>query len=189
MNFMSQLDDKELLYRLQKGEEAAFTEIYNRYWKQLFAVAAHKINDLSEAEEVVQDIFLDIWKRRAQLSVTSCLSAYLSVCVKYKVINRLARKHRAAAYTAYASRSLDAADHTTENWLQFAELEKLLWKETGRLPQKCRLVFQLSREKGLSQKQIALELRISEKTVESHLAKALRILRTSLGQFLTHLFF
>jgi RNA polymerase sigma-70 factor (ECF subfamily) len=86
----------------------------------------------------------------------------------------------------YAS-GLNPKDHSTENWLQFEQLKEQLARATAQLPEKCRMVFQLSREKGFSQKQIAGQLGISEKTVESHLSKALRVLRNSLGQLLSSL--
>ena len=82
------LDDKELIVLLQKNDRNAFTEIYNRYWKKLFSVAANKIKDLPEAEEIVQDIFVSIWNRRDNLTVIDTLSSYLAVSVKYRVIKR-----------------------------------------------------------------------------------------------------
>ena len=180
--------EKDLLRCLQAGQEAAFTEIYNRYWKKLFYVAAQKLQNLSEAEEVVQDIFLDLWKRREALQITTCLEAYLAVCVKYKVINILARKSRQQRYQLQASQQ-PLSDHSTIQVLQLQELKEQLVNETAKLPEKCQLVFRLSREGGFSHKQIASRLGISEKTVESHLSKALRTLRTSLSCFLASLFF
>lgn len=169
---------------MQNGEEPAFEEIYTRYWKQLFALAAHKLGNLAEAEEIVQDIFLDLWQRREQLSIVSGLPVYLAVAVKYKVLNVLARKHVRMKYEESLSLHPDGADRSTENWLQFEQLKEQLLKETAKLPEKCRLVFRLSREEGYTHKEIAVEMGISEKTVESHLSKALRTLRGNLG----HLF-
>lgn len=177
------MNDHELLCHMKVGEKQAFTEIYNRYWKPLFILASHKLNDFSQAEEVVQDIFLYIWKRREELNINSSLSAYLAVCVKYKVINILAKRNQELRYIQYATNNLTLPNCVTEHWVRFEELKEQLAKETARLPEKCRLVFQLSREQGLSQKQIAHQLCISEKTVEAHLSKALRTLRSSLGQF------
>jgi RNA polymerase sigma-70 factor (ECF subfamily) len=181
------IDEKDWLRRMQNGDEDAFTEIYNRYWQPLFVVASHKIGNLPEAEEIVQDIFLDLWRRRGELVITSGLSAYLATCVKYKVLNVLAKRQLALRYTKYASRALSTEDHSTEDWLQFEQLKDQLAEATAKLPEKCRMVFQLSRAKGFSQKQIAIQLGISEKTVESHLSKALRTLRNCLGQLLSFL--
>lgn len=180
-------DEKELLFLLQQSNTAAFTSIYNLYWQRCFYTAAKKLNDLSEAEEVVQDIFLDLWKRREDLNITGNLSCYLAVSVKYKVINALAKKHRQSEYLSHCAAVSNAGDLSTTDKLQAADLEQQLRLETLKLPEKCRLVFQLSRDHGYSQKQIAEQLNISEKTVESHISRALRTLRTSLSHLLTML--
>lgn len=180
-------NDEYLLSLLQKGNRRAFTEIYNRYWKKLFTVAANKLHNLADAEELVQDIFLDIWNRRETLSITSSLSAYLAVAVKYKVIDRMAKKAQQIRYRNYAAQHLSVAASPIEDLLNFEELQVRLQKATADLPAKCRLVFELSRNHDFSQKQIAAELGIAEKTVESHLGKALRTLRISLGSLFASL--
>jgi RNA polymerase sigma-70 factor (ECF subfamily) len=179
------LDDKQLLDLLKTGDEGAFTELYHRYWKLLFAVAANKLQSASEAQEVVQDIFLDIWNRRQVIDISSKLSSYLSVALKYKVINLLARKDKERQYVQVESSSLKFWDRSTEQQLSFDELKERLAKHVSQLPDQCRLVFELSREQGLSRKEISAQLRISEKTVEAHLTKALRRLRLGLNNFLS----
>lgn len=186
MNSFSLLtNEKELLTLLRDSDEAAFTQIYNLYWKSCFYTAAQKLQNLSEAEEVVQDIFLDLWRRREGLQITNCLASYLAVCVKYKVINILSRRHRASKYLEHAAVTTTGSDLSTEHNLRLHEITDQLMKETSKLPEKCRMVFQLSREQGFSQKQIAQRLNISEKTVESHLSKALRTLRIGLSHLMT----
>jgi RNA polymerase sigma-70 factor (ECF subfamily) len=177
------LDDSELLSLLKNNNEGAFTEIYNRYWKKLFTVAANKLGNLYEAEELAQDIFLDLWKRRKELEVTAALSSYLAVAVNYKVINLLAKRNLRLKHTTHLSAVQDV-DRSTEQWLSFEELKERLEKQVTALPDKCRLVYRLSREKGLSQKQIASSLKIAEKTVESHLSKALHSLRSIINHCL-----
>ncbi len=177
------LSDKELTTLLQAGDEHAFTEIYNRYWQRLFAIAANKLKELNEAEEIVQDIFVSLWKRRDELGKIETLSPYLAVSVKYRVIKHLAKRHSQQKYTDY-SQYLSVADDSTEQWLEFEELRSRLAMFVADLPEKCRLVYRLSRESGFSQKRIAAELGISEKTVEAHLGKALKTLRARLSSFL-----
>lgn len=184
MNPYADFDDKQLLACLKADDESAYVELYNRYWQKLFSIAANKLNNLAEAEELVQDIFLNIWNRRAELEIRSAVSSYLAVCVKYNVINVLAKRNKQYRYVRYATQNTPEGDHSTENWLQFEELKERLAKLVAGLPEKCRLIFRLSREQGLSQKEISARLNISEKTVESHLTKALRTLRLSLEQFI-----
>lgn len=178
-------NDEELLTLLAQGNEGAFTEIYNRYWKKLFVIAAGRINSLEEAEEIVQDIFTKLWMRRANLNVTAGLSGYLAVSVKYRVIKALDKYYNHQRYIDTVMN--DEVDDSTQEQLAFDELKHELAYYVARLPEKCRLVFQLSREEGYSQKQIAEELSISEKTVEAHLGKAFKTLRTKLASLMVTL--
>lgn len=180
MQYYSSHTDLSLVRLLQQSDREAFTEIYNRYWERLFYVAGKKIKDLSEAESIVQDLFLDLWHRRETLEIESELSHYLAVAMKYRVINFQAKKERAVRYI---SQQPEGADTTTEEWLSFNELKGRLEKLVTQLPEKCRLAYHL-REEGLSQKEIAASMGVSENTVETHIGRALRFLRSGL----THIF-
>jgi len=178
------LSDSVLTELLKLNNRDAFTEIYSRYWKKLFTIAANKIKDLDEAEEIVQDIFVSLWARRTNLDITNALSAYLAVSVKYRVIKILDKRSRVQSYADANKELITLLDNSTEEWLEFEELRTKLSEFVAELPAKCQLVFKLSRESGFPQKKIAEELAISEKTVEAHLGKALRTLRIRMKQFL-----
>lgn len=165
---------------LHEGDEGAFTEIYNRYWQVLFNVAANKTDSLSEAEELVQDLFFDIWKRRETIHLTSNLRAYLAVALKYRVINLLARRQRKRRFERHAGGKQALADMSTEQWLGFNELSERIARLVAGLPDKCRLVYQMKKEIGYTQREIAVELQISEKAVEAHISRALKALRTGI---------
>ena len=180
--------DNDLLQLLQQSDAKAFTEIYHRYWDKLFYKAGKKLNDLSGAEGLVQDIFLDLWQRRESLNIQGEISGYLAVALKYKVINVQAKQCRAEAYKKYASRHLPQQDNSTEEWLSFEELRERLAALIAQLPQKCRIVYQL-REEGYTQKEIAWHMNISENTVETHIGRALKSIRTGFNQFFSLPFF
>lgn len=182
MNTYSKLTDLELINLLKRGDQSAFTEIYKRYWQKLFTVAANKINDLEEAREIVQNIFISLWNRREQLQIKGTLSNYLAVSVKYRVINVLDKQNNHQKYLDSLNSS--ELDDSTQQWLSFMELKERLASLVAELPEKCRLVFELSREQGYSQKEIAEKLGISEKTVEGHLTKATKSLKAGLNNFL-----
>lgn len=182
MEDLRSASDQELIALLKGADHAAFTEIYKRYWKKLFTVAANKIADLEEAREIVQNIFISLWNRRNELEIKGTLGNYLAVSVKYRVINALDKQHNHQNYLE--SLSTSEVDDSTQEWLEFMQLKERLSILVAELPEKCRIVFQLSREQGLSQKEIAAELGISEKTVEGHLTKALKNLKTGLNSFL-----
>lgn len=177
------MEDDKLLYLLKNGDEKAFQIIYDRYWKKLYTLAYYKVNCLATAEEIVQDIFCSLWRRRATFEIQSNLSNYLVVSVKYRVIKVLDKYYREQNYVNSLLKS-NLIDDSTQEHLIYQELKDQLSKYTAELPEKCRLVFQLSREKGYTQKQIAKELNIAEKTVEAHLGKAIKHLRTRLSHFL-----
>lgn len=176
----SSYDDRELTALLSNGDDLAFTEIYDRYWEKLFAIAFNRCNDLLDAEEIVQNVFFSIWKRRAQLDLQYKLSTYLSVAVKYQVINVLGKKYHRQSHLQGLSTN-EPMEESTELWLNEKELRGQIEKGITALPEKCRIVFLMSRNEGKSAKQIAKELGISQKTVEAHLGKALRDLRNSLN--------
>lgn len=179
----SDIADKDLLASLMQGDESAFTEIYTRYWKKLFVTASHRLNSFEDAEEIVQDIFVSLWNRRHRLDVHSDLSGYLAVSVKYRVIKMLDSHYNEKRYIdSIMTKGL--IDDSTQELLAFEELKEELARYVQELPEKCQLVFKLSREDGYSQKQIAEELGVSEKTVESHLGKAFKTLRTKLKGFM-----
>ncbi|MFC7523788.1 RNA polymerase sigma-70 factor [Parapedobacter sp. GCM10030251] len=183
MNSYTERSDRDLIVLLKGDDELAFTELYNRYWKKLFIVAANRLTHLEDAEEIVQDLFATLWHRRHTLDLTSELAHYLTVSVKYRVIKLLDKYHNQRRYIN-AILSNDKVDNSTQEQLAFDELREELAAYVNQLPEKCRLVFRLSREDGYSQKQIAETLQISEKTVEAHLGKAFKTLRAKLASFM-----
>ena len=180
MSFHSQLNDFELIARLKAGEEPAFRAIYDCYWNKLYCIARNRMDDALEAEEIVQEIFLDFWKRRSEFQLEKSLENYFTTAVKFKVINHLAKR----AHATRNARDYAAHQPDTENnvipLLDYKELKHQLASVIGSLPEKCRLVFLLRHEQGYSLRQIATELNISEKTVEAHLTKARKTLRGTL---------
>lgn len=185
MTLYAKYQDEQLLSLLKEGDDAAFTEIYQRYWRRLFVMAMHRLDNTEEARELVQDIFYNLWKKRHSLTLTYTLNTYLATAVKYEVLNRLASKNRQQLYRKYASSHWTEGCPDTENQIQFNELQEELAALVKALPEKCRIVFQMSRNKGYSQRRIAMELGIAEKTVEAHLSAALRKLRSGLSHLFT----
>lgn len=173
--------DLQLLDLIRTDDRGAFTELYNRYWDKTYAVALHRLDDEHEAEEVVQEVFLSIWQRRATLQLTHTVATYLAVAVKYKVINHLAKQHRRQLQHDELTMTSPVVADSTADWLHEKELRQLLEKTISQLPEKCRIVFLLSRDENKTYAEIAAELNISQKTVEAHMSKALRELRETLG--------
>ncbi len=177
MHDPSSFGDDELVVLLNAGDAGAFTEIYARYWKLLFFIASKRLKNYCEAEEAIQEIFTDLWARRATLTINNSLKYYLASAVQYQVMKQLAKCH--------ARTQLHLSDNTSENTadesLGFHMLQKQIEELVMALPEKCRMVYQLSRDAGLKNKTIARHLGISENTVENQLTKALSRIRAGLG--------
>jgi RNA polymerase sigma-70 factor (family 1) len=184
---LSLYNDEALFQMMKQDDEAAFTELYNRYWKRLLFVAGVKLRDLAIAEELVQDIFLDLWNRREQMELSGKLGHYLAVCMKHRVIDAQARRKRAEDYARFAADKPETVGDTPEHWLRFEELRDELARLVAGLPERCRITYQLSREEGLTQKEIAHRLQVTQKAVEGNLTRALKALRTGLAHL--HLWF
>lgn len=187
MSDQANQDNKALLQSLKEGDAAAFNTIYDLYWKKLYYVAHLKLQDQDAAEDIVQDVFLILWKKRTDLEI-KCLSTYLAAMVRYAIYRYLAAskgsRMRETVFHDEQDKYFDAVG-TAENK---SALDRIL-KLSNQLPDQCRLVFQYSKLHDLSLSEVSKKLNISQKTVEAHLTKALKIIRHSvmiviLGLFL-----
>lgn len=169
--------DEELAKSLIEGDEAAFAEIYERYWKTLLAIAYKHTKDKAAAENIVQDVFIALWDRRKAIQIRS-ISTYLATAVKFATFKSL---YRARRHAEIEQESLVGRDiQLDEEHIDALFLQEYLNGIVEELPDKCRLVFRYSREKYLSNAEIAQSLSISEKAVEANLTRALKILRLNL---------
>jgi len=176
--------DQELVLRLKIENEAkpVFTELYNRYWKRMLIQALYKLKSEPEAEEIVQDVFMNLWRRRERLEIKNTLHTYIASSVKYEILSRLAKQKTKIEFEKKATGLYVVTDDHVTNQVDYETTRRNLEQTVKGLPEKCQLVFRLSREDGMTEKQIAEELQISTKTVEAHITKALKTLRTSLHQ-------
>ncbi|GEO06120.1 DNA-directed RNA polymerase sigma-70 factor [Adhaeribacter aerolatus] len=177
--------DEQLLVFLKENNEFAFDEIYNRYWATLFSQAYKRLANKENTEELLQDLFTKLWINRHQITVTSSLGAYLAVSVKYLVLNQVAKEAVRTRFAVAQKQALVAHTNLTEETIISQELEGLVAQEVAKLAPKCKSVFVLSRFNQYSNKEIAQELNISEKTVENQITKAIKLLRTGLKESLT----
>ncbi|WP_256005676.1 RNA polymerase sigma-70 factor [Pedobacter deserti] len=176
--------DLELVALLKQGDASAMTELYERYWDKLLAVALNRLEHLEEAEECVQDVFLKLWKLRDKLELKYTLATYLAAAVRYRVYDLLAgqyykQKHATGELTEAESGLSD--ELSADAQLLEKELLEQIEASVRQLPEKCRIVYRMSREQGLTNKQIAEELNISEKAVEAHMSRAFKGIRNNLA--------
>jgi RNA polymerase sigma-70 factor (ECF subfamily) len=179
---MNELSSDEILILLQQENEAAFEELYNRYWDKLYAAAYKRTKSAEWSEGVVQDFFTSLWINRKKLKITGSFEAYAFTAVRYHVLHYIQKEVVRRNYKE-ALRAVSIDHHnSTEETVLANDLRSNLLEAVTHLPEKCRSVFELSRKNNKTNKEIAEELGISEKTVENHLTKALRYLRVSLKE-------
>jgi len=173
----STFTDQELLALLRQSDTIAFTEVYDRYWKVLYALAYNRLRDAQSAEDVVHDVLVSLWKNRLVAEVEH-LNAYLARATKYMVFHVIKRSQKFAHDEHAMGRAelvLDQED--LEDRLHYKRLLEMVNREVELLPEKCRLVFKYSREEYLSVKEIAEKMNVSTSTVENQMNKALKTLR------------
>jgi RNA polymerase sigma-70 factor (family 1) len=177
--------DEDLLQLITEDDRLAFSELYDRYFKPLFNYVFSKVNDRFSAQEIVQELFVSIWQQREKHHIQVC-RPYMFSMAKKLVINfyrkEFTRQHHYGQWEIQASVVTELTDQT----ILTADLQDRYERALEMLPTKCREVFILSRQ-GFSNREIAVEMIISEKTVEQHITKALRILRQHLREHLAFL--
>lgn len=175
------LNDQELTILLKGGDEHAYTEIYNRYKRVLQNHAYKKLGDFEEVKDILQDFFVNLWTKREEIPLTTNLSGYLYTAIRNRIFNILAHKQVESKYVQSLQTFINEDNYITDHLVREKEFTLLIQKEIDALPLKMREVFELSRKSGLSHKEIANQLCISDQTVSKQITNALKILKVKLG--------
>ena len=171
------------LRKIQKGDIAAFEALFHQYYSGLCGYAESLVGTKEVAEEVVQDVFYNIWKNRESLRIRQSLQSYLYRSAFNNSMMHL-RKMRREHFMEDVSRPeprVDAPDPA--QLIQLDEVSGLIQQTLESLPERTREIFRLNRQEGLKYREIALKLSISEKTVEANMGRALKALRNSMKKY------
>lgn len=177
-------NDQQLVASLRNGEAGAFTEIYERYWDKLLIYTRRVIRRQPDAEDIVQELFVSIWRRRHALDIEHALSTYLYNSIRYMAFRYIEKNSTYSDYLhRLAVRIAGEEGNVTDIEAEIfgRELEGQIDQLIRQLPEKMQEVFILSRRHHLSYKEIAERLSISEETVRKQVYKSLQILRGRLG--------
>jgi RNA polymerase sigma-70 factor (ECF subfamily) len=161
------LSDAELTDLLKSGDHVAFTEIYERYFGVLYLHALKMLKNEDEVEDILHELFTNLWLKANELTLQPTLSAYLYRATKNRVIDVFRSSRIRSSYLESLQTIIDAGSENTEETILANELAGRIEKEVARLPEKMREVFELSRKQQLSHKEIAEQLNISDKTVKN----------------------
>ncbi|HEY8388363.1 MAG TPA: RNA polymerase sigma-70 factor [Parasegetibacter sp.] len=178
--------DQETIKLLGERNEKAFERVFKTYYKDLHAYAFTILRDDMAAEEMVQNVFYKIWEKLPSLNFSGSVAAYLYKAVHNESLNYLKHLKVRQAYHTYTT-YLRVTGEQAERKLVLSELESRLSDALNELPEQCRTIFQMSRFEELRYTDIAGRLKISVKTVENQMGKALKRLRHSLADYLPHL--
>ena len=179
----SELNDVDLASLLKLGDKEAFTQIYQRYRGLLYIYACKITHDESMAEDLVHDLFINLWDKRATINFTNSVSSYLYTSIRYKFFDLLDRQKIHTNYEASMQSFFSSGYNATDSYMAEKELAAIIEREINNLPEKMREIFLLSRVEHLSNKEIAERLNISEKTVKNQISLALKILRVKISLF------
>jgi RNA polymerase sigma-70 factor, ECF subfamily len=175
--------DKWNLKKIRQGNVKVFEEIFHQYYPGMCSYADSLVKKTNVAEEVVQDVFYNIWKNRADLKLTNSLQSYLYRAVFNNSMMYLRKAKRELTFNEqYVDSQFESNENPSEE-MDVRELDAALLHALHALPERTREIFNLSRFEGMKYSEIADKLSISVKTVEANMGKALKALRLSLDKF------
>lgn len=180
-------EEIEVAQKLSEGCEKSFRDIFETYWELLHNIAFNRLQSADVADDLVQNVFTELWANRGSLVIEKSLKAYLCQCMRYKIYNHIrhqeVRQRTEFAEIIYKQYYSHQADYNSDKQLVCNEIEELVGNEIERLPKKSRSIYQLSRKKNYSNQEIANHFGCTKKNVEYHLSKALSSIRLRLQSY------
>jgi RNA polymerase sigma-70 factor (ECF subfamily) len=176
--------DSILIRRIKNDDRDAFREIYDRYKYRVFSFAGRYLNNKSDIEEAIQEIFVKLWKTRNRIKEDLPLHNYLFTITRNTILHKKQKIVNQKKYMEYARIYYTTQYLHTQEEVEFNELNKILEESISKIPPKRREIFLLNRNEGLTYKEIAEKLNLSIKTVEAHIRLALQDLRKMLEEYL-----
>jgi RNA polymerase sigma-70 factor, ECF subfamily len=178
------LDDERILTLLKENDEKSIDLLFQGYYNYLCNVVNRVINDADYAEDIVQEIFMDIWRKREEINIEISLRAYLRRAAVNRSLNHIRKQKMKFEEAENSVSELASNDNDSQIVMERDELEKRIHDCIENLPPKCKIVFAMSRFENMSYQEIATSLEISVKTVENQISKALKILRSTVQPYL-----
>lgn len=180
MNFLKSISDNELVHRITDGDKRSLDLLFKRYYQRLCFFSLQFVKNKNLAEEVVSDIFLNIWLKRGRLNITSSVKAYLYTAVRNQSINYLKKKDLNYEDLEVVDKESVIASLSPDHFLIYDELKDEIENMIKNLPEKRQLIFRMNRIDGLSYKEIAEILSISVNTVQNQMIEAVKYMTKQL---------
>lgn len=174
-------EEQEILHKIAKNDRKVFEQVFKSYYTELCRFAMRYVREEVASEEIVQEVFINIWERRSELNINSSIKAYLFTAVRNRSFNwiklQLPKEQQKTDVDVLSELQID----NTEEDLRLEEIKGYVNDAIDTLPKKCKAIFILSRTAGMTYREIAEELDISVKTVENQVGLALKKLREQLN--------
>lgn len=166
--------DEELFLKVKEGNELAFKQLYDKHWKRLYRFSLKLLREVSDAKDVVQEVFLALWLKRDTLEISN-LPSYLYASTKYACLKRIGKGKAEALLLEKMNAHLN--ENNIDRQISYRETKDNLEKIIDSLPDKTMRIFKMSRYDDMSNKEIADKLKISIKAVEYHITQSIKHLR------------
>lgn len=189
--------EDNIVLQIKNGDERAFEQLYKDYYARLFSYLRGYLKNTSDIKDVIQNTFISLWNNRTSLADDTRIYSWLFTVVRNQCLNYIRNSETQLRLRSviefHESEKLRWQTHTLQSFIPesivLSELQELIDSAIEEMPEQCRNVFLMSRQEELSHKEIGERLNISPKTVENHITKALKILRSKLSEFQYFLFF
>lgn len=182
-NRAKQVEQTEIIAALNIGDLNTFEMLFKNYYQPLVSYGRTFVQDLDEAEDIVQQTFISFWEKRKEIQVQTSARAMLYASVQNACLNRIKHLKVRKKYQEQPFENTVSTENPAHA-LHAKELEEKIAETIESLPPQCAVIFKLSRYEGLKYQEIADQLQLSVKTVENQMGKALKILREQLANYL-----
>ena len=173
---------EEIIRRLKKDDKSAVDELFGYYYPRLYHFSRSILKIENDIDDILQEVFVKIWLNRQKIGNPETFNAYIFTITKNEVLNLIRSNLKDHAFRDELFLHSVAEEYIPQNQVEFNEIKTLINQIVASLPEKRQQVFILSRTEGLSNKEIALQLNISEKTVEDHITHAIKYIKSSMQE-------
>lgn len=177
MKQQAKINDADLVHRIKYGNKDAYQELFERYAPRIFQFAHSYLKNEADAEELVQDVFMKIWEKRKTLDATQNIKSFIFKIAINTIYDFIRRKNVENAFNDFVKTNHESNSNSTWDTVIVNEMLGTLKELVAQLPEHCRKIYRLSKEKGLSNDEIAQKLGISKRTVENQLYRATAFLK------------